>query len=456
MFPSPRHALVLGLGRSGAGAARLLLGEGRRVTVVESREGDAIHAARLELEAAGASVRTGVGELPAGDFDLAVVSPGISEHSDWVSRLRARGVPVLSELELGWSRARARVLAVTGSLGKSTAATWCRQALAANGYRAALAGNIGISVCDFVREHNHFDWLVLEVSSFQLETVRHFRADVGLLLNVLPNHLDRHGDFDTYLALKARLFARSRESDTVVLPLDHQGAVRRLGVGAGRVTLFGPGPEAAWRYDRHAVWHQEEPVVPLARTLFDNPVLGLNAAGVAAALTACGVAPSAIAASARALRPLPHRMQEVRVRAGVRFVDDSKATCLAAVEAALRMLPGRKHLLAGGVLKERDLAGLRPTLSREVAAAYLIGQGAPALAEAWSPVVPCQVFPDLDHALAAAQAAARPGESVLLSPGGASFDQFRDFEHRGRHFQERVLALPEPAGNSIAIPPSHA
>jgi UDP-N-acetylmuramoylalanine--D-glutamate ligase len=446
MIPSPSNPLVLGLGRSGAGAARLLLGEGRPVTVVESRGGDAMLAATLELQAAGAAVRTGVSELPAGDFDLAVVSPGISEHSDWVAQLRARGVPMLSELELGWSRTRARVLAISGSLGKSTAATWCRHALEANGYQAALAGNIGISVCDFVREHNHFDWMVLEVSSFQLETVQRFRADVALLLNVVNNHLDRHGDYATYLRLKARLFANSLESDACVMPVDLHGEICRLGAGRGRPVLFGQASGAAWRYGRGAALHHDEAVVSLAGTRFDNPVLGVNAAGVSAALTACGVSPSAIAASAASMRGLDHRMQDVATVDGVRYVDDSKATCLAAVDAALRMLPGRKRLIAGGVLKEKDYSSLRPTLAREAATVYLIGQGAPALREAWSSAAPCVVCDRLETAVARARADALPGDIVLLSPGCSSFDQFRDFEDRGRRFQALVR---EPGGQPL-------
>jgi UDP-N-acetylmuramoylalanine--D-glutamate ligase len=432
------NILVLGLGRSGAGAARLLRAEGRGVTVVESRGGDAVHAAAVELQALGARVETGVSELPAGDFALAVVSPGISEHSDWITRLRQRGIPVVSELELGWSRANARVLAITGSLGKSTVATWCRAALEANGYRAALAGNIGISVCDFVREHNDFDWMVLEVSSFQLETVRHFRADVALLLNVAPNHLDRHGDLATYLAMKARIFARSRESDTCVMPVDLHSELCRLGVGQGKPVLFGPGGGATWRYGRHAVLQEDEPVVDLTGTLFDNPVLGLNAAGAAAALTACGVSPEAMVRAARELRGLGHRMELVLENDGVRYIDDSKATCLAAVGAALRMLPGRKRLIAGGVLKEKDYTPLRDTLAREASAVYLIGQGSSALRDAWGGVVPCHLCGDMATAVARARADAKPGETILLSPGCSSFDQYRDFEERGRHFQSLV------------------
>jgi UDP-N-acetylmuramoylalanine--D-glutamate ligase len=452
MHPSPAHSLILGLGRSGAGAARLLLGEGRRVTVVESRQNDATLAAARALREAGATVMTGMTELPPGDFDLAVVSPGISEFSDWVMHLRERGVPVLSELELGWSRARGRVLAISGSLGKSTAATWCRLALEKNGYTAALAGNIGISVCDFVREHNDFDWMVLEVSSFQLETVRHFRADVALLLNVVNNHLDRHGDFETYLGLKARLFAGSRESDVCVMPVELHSALCRLGAGRGQPVLFGQTGGAAWRHGRHAVLEHDEEVVSLTDTMFDNPVLGVNAAGVAAALTACGVAPAAIAAAAREMRGLDHRMQDVLTLDGVRYVDDSKATCMAAVGAALRMIPGPKRLIAGGVLKEKDFSVLRDTLRREAAAVYLIGQGAPALREAWGDAAPCEVCGDLASAVARARAHARPGDTVLLSPGCSSFDQFRDFEERGRVYQDLVRNLANHPGGIPSAP----
>lgn len=446
---TPQHALVLGLGRSGRAAARLLLREGADVTVVDSRDTDGVLAAARELRAEGARVLPGCGDLPPDGFDLAVVSPGISEHSDWVYSLRAAGIPYVSELELGWSRLRGRTLAITGSLGKTTATIWCHDALQRSGYRALLGGNIGIAVSELAMDAPAFDWLVLEVSSFQLETVRRFRPDIGLLTNIFPNHLDRHGTMDRYVQLKTRLFDQTLEADLCLIPQDWFSHVERACRGRGERLLVG-GPSAPWSFGRHAVLHEDEPVIDLSGTRFDNPVLAANAAGVAAALVHAGVSPAVIEASLRALPVIEHRLQPLGTWNGIPVVNDSKATCLSALSGALRMLPGRKRLIAGGLLKERDLAAILPVLRDQAAALYLIGTSAESMAESWSEAAPCALCGTLDRAVERCFSEARPGETILFSPGCASFDQFHDYEARGRAFAAAVAgwvrAQVSPAG----------
>ena len=442
---TPRNALVLGMGRSGLGAARLLLREGARVTVAD---GGVLPAAAAPLQDAGVDLRPGLRELPGEPFDLAVVSPGFAIDHPWLNELRRRGVPLVSELEFGWSRARSRVLAITGSLGKSTATLWAVEALRANGYTAAAAGNIGHSVCEWVASGATADWLVLEVSSFQLETCEAFRPDVALLLNIVPNHLDRHRDMDTYMRCKAKIFDRTTEASTCVLPVDQFSWMSRNSRGRGAWVMFGDEAAARWTYARHCILDGDDVVVPLHGSLFDNPVLGRNAAGVAAGLTACGVSPAVLESSAATFRGLRHRQQPVGEWHGVRFINDSKASCLTAMLAAVQSVPGPVHLIAGGICKESDVAFARDILASHRIHVYLIGQCAQVFHDAWAGTVPCQMCGTLDQAVSAAAAQAVPGDTVLLSPGCSSFDQYPNFEKRGDHFVELFERL-RPAAAEI-------
>jgi UDP-N-acetylmuramoylalanine--D-glutamate ligase len=332
----------------------------------------------------------------------------------------------------------------------------CAEALAAGGRRAALAGNYGTGLCDIASRSGDLDWIAAEVSSFQLEKVREFRPRVGVLLNLQPNHLDRHGDMQTYAETKARLFQRMQDGDTGIVLDRIAGGVRSLCGGTNRWITFGLSESAAYRYVPGAVRVagtgrvREDRSVSVEGTLFDNPILGHTAAAVVAAGDACGLDPAAMERAIRSFEPLPHRMQKVAEYRGVLFVNDSKATTLSAVQAALRMTPAPVRLIAGGLLKEKDLEFVKEALARKAAKVYLIGASSEDLRNAWESVVACSVCGDLGSAVQAAWADARAGETVLLSPGCASFDQFRDFEQRGERFVEHVSALQ---GNCSGGPP---
>ena len=440
-----RHAaaLVLGLGESGEAAARLLAHLGSRVTIVDQAGGEPLAARRRALEPAGIRVVLGATAAPAAPFDLCVVSPGIPESSAWVRDVERRGIPVWSELELAWRHCAARVLAVTGSNGKSTLVALCRDALEQAGATALLAGNCGPPFSAVVREGVCPAWVVLEVSTFQLERVHEFRPDVGVLLNVFPNHLDRHGNLAVYTALKARLFARMPPAAPAVIGEDVPPEVRNSRPSA-RWRTFGSGAGVDYRYEpgrvRCAASGRE---VPLAGTIFDNPVLGQTAAAAVAALEGCGLDPAHVAAAARGFRRLPHRMEDAGMVGGVRFVDDSKGTNLAALAAALRVIDGPIRLIAGGLLKEMDLGAPKKMLFKKAAGVYIIGACSEAMFAAWKGVVPCVICQDLKQAVLRAWKEASPGETILLSPGCASFDQFRGFEDRGDQFCSIVRSLVE-------------
>ena len=438
-----RHVLVCGLGASGDAAARLLLSEGSRVTLIDRSDSPELRKTADALEKAGAQILLGAGAVPDGSFDLCVISPGFSPKAPWVAEVRRRGIDVLSEMELGWSRRKGPVIAVTGSNGKSTAVKWLAESINQAGLRANPGGNYGPPVCRMVMEEPDLDYLVMEVSSFQLESVRAFRAEAGILLNLNPNHLDRHGDMHTYLSAKARLFSQTKPEDACVVPEDLLDRVRGLSGGRGRWITFGQSGKADYRFSKSAVRRGDTVVASFKGTRFDNEVLGLAAAAVVAALEARNIDPAGAVRAAEQFEPLPHRMQPVAEFRGVRFVNDSKGTNLSAMAAALAMTPGRVRLIAGGLVKENDFGFIKVLLAEKAAGIYLIGQASDDMASAWSDAVPCFKCGTLDVAVRKAWADAHPGETVLLSPACASFDQFRNFEERGERFTALVKKLAE-------------
>jgi UDP-N-acetylmuramoylalanine--D-glutamate ligase len=434
---------VLGLGSSGDAAARLLLDHGIRVTVLDAAAGAAQDARAAALRAAGAAVRLGAGPLPGDAFDLCVVSPGLRADDRWVAAARERGVRVWGELELGWRACRSRVLAVTGSNGKSTLVKLCRDALELAGFRADMAGNYGPPLCAAARSAEPPDWLVVEVSSFQLETVEAFRPEAGILLNLNPNHLDRHGTLEIYSRLKARLFSAMGPEQAAIVPFEAPAVIREALPGACRKRTFGVGGEADAAYGDGVVRVRGAGEYDLQGTPFGNAVMGLTAAAAMAAAHACGLDPACVAQAARAFQRLPHRMEPVAAIRGVRFIDDSKATNLAALEAGLEMAGGPVRLIAGGMLKEHDLSATKKRLVNRVRGVYIIGKSAQEMASAWQDAVPCSICRDLNEAVHGAWKEAHTGEVVLLSPGCASFDQFLSFEDRGEQFKAIVRGLKE-------------
>ncbi len=433
--PTCQAALIMGLGASGEAAARLLQERGVRVTIMDAGGSPAIEARAAALRAEGVTVHTGSRDLPPGEFDLGVISPGIPLTDAAVRQARQRGLPILSELELGWRYASSRMLAVTGSNGKSTLVKLCREALEKAGLNAVAGGNYGIPVSALARQRPVPDWIVAEVSSFQLETVDRFAPEVGILLNLNPNHLDRHGTMEGYQAAKARLFARMTAGQTAVLPLDAPAAVRAAIPSLCNIRTFGAGPGADYRYEGGRIQSRylAEPV-SVAGTAFDNGIMGLTASACVAALAGCGVAPQHVGTAAAAFERLPHRMQTAATLGGVTFINDSKATNLAAMEAGIRMAKGPVRLIAGGLLKEKDLEPVKKILVNRVKRVYLIGKYSQVMASAWQDAVSCCMCAGLKEAIHEAWKEAVSGEVILLSPGCASFDQFKSFEDRGEQF----------------------
>ena len=425
-----RTALVLGYGRSGRAAECLLREEGCAVTVLAEETADL-----SELFQA----------LEATTFDVCIVSPGFALSHPWMEAVRAAGVPFLSELELGWSRHQGRTVAVTGSNGKSTAVKWIYDMLRLAGQRVAIGGNYGIPACEIVQKTSDLDWLVLEVSSFQLETVRDFQAEVAVLLNVLPNHLDRHGSMTEYRRIKERIFGKTQDS-TCVAPFD---LIPKLEVSCNWIS-FGANPEATYSFKNGCIFQGLEKVADLSRTLFDSPILGrcTGAVGIAVA-DACGVPRAVAEKAARNFEPLPHRLEKLGEIDGVAYVNDSKATNLAAMITALEACSPGVHLIAGGVPKETDFTFVEEILAERTLSIYLIGQVSRAMYQAWNEVCQCVECGTLENAFKIAQNAAKSGETILLSPACASFDQFNSFEERGTQFRVLFQTQAQKDGNIL-------
>jgi len=430
-----RHVMVCGLGQSGLAAARLLRMEGVPVLAVDER--DTAEGRRIggELEALGCTVVHGAVLPPEGEFDRAVVSPGLSVTAPFLSELRRRGIPMVSEMELGWSRFKGRTIAVTGSNGKSSVVKALADCFAVAGLCAVPCGNYGLPVCQAVLDMPDADWLVIEVSSFQLETCVKFRPEIGILLNVLPNHLDRHGTMEIYTRLKARLFACQREGDVALIPSGWNQLVSSEPAG-GQWRTFGSGAESDFIFEAGPLREKGGAEIRIGGSYFDNEVLGPNAAALFGAALAAGLAPETIQTALRKFVPLPHRAQPVGEFHGVCYVDDSKATNLSAMMASIRMQDTPVWLIAGGRPKESDFSSALPLLKEKVKGVFLVGEAASDMAAAWGEAVPCECCGTMERAVEAARQAAQPQEVVLLAPASTSYDQFSSYVARGLAFQK--------------------
>ena len=439
-----RNALVLGAGRSGQAAARLMLEIGGRVAVVDENWPQEALAA---LSTQGVScLHADHTYLPDGAYDLAIVSPSFPLDHPWVVAARNRGLSTISELELGASRWRGDVLAITGSKGKSSVVKCLADALCLAGRRAVTAGNYGVPLSERVQgcpDDGAGTIAVTEVSSFQLELTRTFAPRLAAILNIQADHLDRHGTIETYARIKRRIFQAQRPEAGARAYLPW--GLSPLGIAPDiPLERFGREAWVDWRYVPGAILHKGLDKIVVSG-YFDNPVLGPAAALIAAMLDACGLTVDQIAQGIGTFRPLPHRMQPIGTRNGVAFIDDSKGTSLAATQAALRMVGPNVRLIAGGLLKETDLDFLEEELAANVRKAYLIGQAQDALLHAWGDIIPCQPCGDMATAVHAAFADATPGDTILLSPGCASFDQYPGMAARGDDFRARFQALAAPS-----------
>ena len=443
-LPGPR-VLVAGLGASGLSAARFLAGCGYEVAVADTRDQPPGLAA-LRAELPDVAVFTGgLDEAAFAQADAVVLSPGLSPAEPAVAAAAARGVPVVGDIEIFARVVAAPVAAITGSNGKSTVTALVGEMARAAGVEVRVGGNIGTPALDLLAGPPPALY-VLELSSFQLETTASLRPQAAALLNVSPDHLDRYPDLAAYAAAKARIFTGC---GTAVYNADDP-VVRQLAAAAApaRRVPFTLGEPAAggWglREHRGETWlaRGREPVLPAAKVALLGRHNLANALAALAVGEAAGLPRPAMVQALEHFTGLPHRAQRVAEAGGVTWVNDSKATNVGATAAALAgVAAGRVVLIAGGQGKGQDFSPLRRAAGDRLRALVLMGEDAPLLERALAGLAPVHHAGDMDEAVRLAAAAAEPGDTVLLSPACASFDQFRSFEERGERFVDAVRRM---------------
>jgi UDP-N-acetylmuramoylalanine--D-glutamate ligase len=448
-----KRVLVLGLGKSGVAATELLHRRGASVLAADSSNSDALRRDTAGLRALGVEVQLGLSAAPAERFDLVVVSPGVPSSNPVFAAMIERKTPVIGEFELGFQHAHCLHVAISGTNGKTTTTELVERILRQNNQKTVAAGNIGLPLCAVAEQSSDLDFLTLEVSSFQLETIQYFRPAVAVLMNITPDHLDRHGSMKEYIAAKARLFLNQQAFDWAIVQSEALAMLREHGarVPSKVITFSATNRRADLFLDRGLLTSRLEgwtgPLLDMAKCQLRGPH---NAENLMAALAVGRVLRIPLEVMLPALTsyaPAPHRCELVAELGGVQYVNDSKATNLDAVHKALLAMPtaapGEPNvwLIAGGKDKGLEYHDLGPLLSERVKGAFLIGETREKIRGAWSLFTPCTLTDSLLEAVQMAAASAVAGDVVLLSPACSSFDQFQDYQHRGESFREAVRAV---------------
>ena len=436
--------LVVGLARSGQAVARFLAGRGLDVLAVDSGHPEGAAGMRdvgveVFLDADGLALLEGVRTV--------VKSPGVPREAPVIAAALERGIEVMGELEVAWRAMPNRFVAVTGTNGKTTVVEWLGHVYRTAGESVAVAGNVGTPLSSLVGAVDPEATVVCEASSFQLEDSVAFAPECAVFLNLAPDHLDRHGTLEAYLAAKLRIFANQGNDDLAVYNADDSElAGVDLGGCARRVAFCrGAGPDCEVALAEGTIFHDGEPLLPLAELGLLGEHNAANAMAVAAAALSIGLDRDAVREGLRSFAGVPHRLEPVAEIGGVRFVNDSKATNVAAATVGLRAFEGGVHAILGGSEKGEAYGPLLDTVRERCVACYLTGASAERLVEALAPALEAGVAlhrcEDLEDAVRRAAGAAGPGETVLLSPACASFDAFESFERRGERFREIVGSL---------------
>jgi UDP-N-acetylmuramoylalanine--D-glutamate ligase len=423
-----KRALVVGMEASGKASVAFLRDRG-------------IHVTAADLKPADPSILPQTDDLFDRDFDLIVTSPGVPYDLPGLARARARGIRVIGEVELAGPFLQGKVIGITGSNGKTTTTSLIAHILRENHVPVLLGGNIGRPVIDMVADSRPDQWNVLELSSFQLETFETFRVHIGVGLNLTQNHLDRHQTMEAYAAAKARMFRLQTKDDFAVLNESDANCREWAKLTPAHVVWFDSAQD--WKIRNGQILYERYRLM----SLDDIPIRGRhNAENAMAAAAACylaGVPFAQLAPAIRTFKAVEHRLEFVRRLNGVDFYNDSKATSVDATLKALDSFPGNLWVILGGKDKGSDYHPLQAPLKAKAKGALLIGKAAGLIAGHLENVIPVIQAETLDKAVREAFAGAIPGDTVLLAPACASFDQFQSYEHRGRFFKETVSNLVE-------------
>jgi UDP-N-acetylmuramoylalanine--D-glutamate ligase len=438
---SNQNVAVLGAGLSGAAAALLLKAEGANVTVLDSADENKLLKSTIDnLRAQNIRVICGpAADQDSGKYDFVVASPGIDPASALARNFSSREIDIIGELELGWRSGETLVIAVTGTNGKTTTTEMLAQMLNDCGQKTIACGNIGKPLSEVAREKTKYDVLTVEVSSFQLETIRTFHPSIALWLNFAPDHLDRYRSVGEYRAAKLRLFENQTADDVAIV-----NAVESLPeLRARKVTFSAYTNRADFRLAEGAIVFENKPVLRLNQTKLRGSHNIENLMATLAAGHARGLAFEKMVPPLCAYEPRPHRCEFVRQIGGVDYINDSKATNLDAVEKALLAQSKPVVLIAGGKDKGFTFEPLRQLVKEKVRSTILIGEMADRIARDWDGAVKTELATSLADAVDRAHTTAKSGEVVLFSPGTSSFDMFKSYADRGDQFRALVQALPQ-------------
>lgn len=445
---SGKRVVVAGAARSGVAAAHLLARRGATVTLSEIRdriaEAAELRAAGVALELGGHLVETFAGA------DLIVLSPGVPADQPAIDAARLNHVPVVGELELASRWLLGRIVAITGTKGKSTTTTLAGRMLEAGGHRVLVGGNIGVALSAQVEASTEETIHVVEASSFQLAAIETFHPWIAVLLNFSPDHLDRHADVGDYAAAKARIFANQSASDWAVLNADDRASLelaggitaRRLRFSLGDALDDGVVVERGTIVRRHTAGDGQA-LVPMAAIRLLGRHLAADVVAAAAIASIVGVPPAAMTQAVEGFTGLEHALEPVAEIGGVRFVNDSKATNIEAALRAIESFDGGLVVIVGGRFKGGDFADLAAPLAARQGSVVAIGESREQIARALGDRVPVQQADDMRRAVRQAFAAAAPGGTVVLAPACASFDMFRDYAERGSVFKQETRRLEE-------------
>ncbi len=445
-----KRVLVVGLGRSGVASALFLEEKGARVTVSDAKTEDQLRGEIPKLLDRGIAVETGGhGERTFQQQDLIVVSPGVPGDVPLLAQARQRGIPVIGEIELASRFLKGHIVAITGSNGKTTTTALTGEVISWGGWESLVGGNIGTPAISLVPESTADTYNVLEVSSFQLETIQTFHPEVAVVLNVTPDHLDRHGSMEAYIAAKKRIFENQTSADWAVLNADDANCVRMAEGIRAQLRWFSRRKEVeqgAFVRDGQIV-HRDDSGETAIMPVDEIPLKGAHnlenvlAAACVGMIIPCE--PRRIRSAVKEFRAVEHRLEHVATIAGVDYYNDSKATNVDATIKALESFPANLHVILGGKDKGSDYTVLAPLLRERARRVYTIGAAAEKIESQIAGAADVLRAGTLETAVKKASESAAPGDVVLLAPACASFDQFENYEHRGRVFKELVAALAE-------------
>ncbi len=444
-----KRVLIVGLARTGVAAALFSAAYGAAVTATDVKRESELGEAPAKLRAAGVTLELGA-QTPITflGIDLIIVSPGVPAKLPLLELARAHGVPVWSEIELAWRFLRGKLVAITGSNGKTTTTSLVAHILETAKIPTLVGGNIGTPLLARVEASMDTTVTVAEVSSFQLETIEAFRPEIGVLLNLTPDHLDRHETFEEYAAAKMRMFENQIERDAAILNADDPEVTRRM-PSRPHIYWFSRQKrlaQGAFLRDDQVIFRMEGSEVPLLRRE-DIPLKGAhnieNVLAACAAAYLAGADPASIAAGVKSFKGVEHRLEFVAAIAGVEYYNDSKATNVDATLKAIESFPGPLIAILGGKDKGGGYTELIEPLRQRARLVLLIGAAAEKIASQLGGAVPIEHAGTLERAVEIANERSKPGDVVLLAPACASFDQFENYEHRGRVFKELVAKLEQ-------------